>query len=790
MVIRILLLAQILYCVSTLGQSIVIDPYLQHAEPTSMVIMWETSSDNSTSVEYGISSALGIVVAGTAITGNGSSQIHTVELTGLTPATRYHYRAITGSVTSAIYEFVTPALASDETGTNLVAISDMQRDWGNPTVFNQVIQNGVLNYVQDSLSNDLPSDIQMVIIPGDLVDNGLIYSEWESTFFDPQHPLFSYVPVYPVLGNHENNAPSYFKYFHLPDNGSSGYEEHWWFKDHSNVRVIGLNSNSAYQITEQLLWLDTVLSDAAADSNIDFVFAQLHHPFQSELWPPGNTSYTGMVIPKLEDFSTTSGKPSIHFFGHTHGYSRGQSRDHNHLMVNVATAGGNIDYWGEYASIDYPEYIESMDEYGFVFVTVQAGPDPKFALKRFNMGDGSALTPISLEDIVIIEKNNNIPQQPVGLFPAENDIVNPDCLILKGNAYLDPDNDEHGASHWQIALNCSDFTNPVVDSWKQYKNSFNEIDLQAGDDLTDEMVTTLDPNTNYCWRVRYRDKSLAWSSWSTPIAFSTDSSMLTPNLLSNIGAETGTTDWTATAGVIESLVAAECAGTSPYAGSKYFAVGAICVESPFGSAHQVVDVSAYSSEIDNGISVAKYGGYLRDYSGSDIPSFALEFLDGSNNVITGTDTIQDINASWRLIQDSWAVPAGTRNIRFIIMGTRTAGTDNDSYFDELFLKLNLEGDSCSEYNPSTGSTDRSRETELLTIYPNPVHTSAILNIPNTDGQHLNIKLYSTSGQIVKKFEHVHGPTFTLNRNGLANGMYFLVVYRNNRKIGHAAVTLK
>ena len=89
-------------------------------------------------------------------------------------------------------------------------------------MFNQVIQNGVMVYVQDSLGNDLPANLQMVIIPGDLVDNGLNYAEWESTFFDPQHPLFSYVPVYPVLGNHENNTSSYFKYFHLPDNGSVG----------------------------------------------------------------------------------------------------------------------------------------------------------------------------------------------------------------------------------------------------------------------------------------------------------------------------------------------------------------------------------------------------------------------------------------------------------------------------------------------------------------------------------------------------------------------------------------
>ena len=160
-----------------------------------------------------------------------------------------------------------------------------------------------------------------------------------------------------VLGNHERNHPFFFHYFELPLNGTNGYEEHWWYKDHSNVRIIGMDSNNGYRIQEQLEWLDSILSITTSDTIIDFVFAQLHHPHHSELWPEGNTSFTGEVIDKLEVFSTVSGKPSIHFFGHTHGYSRGQSRDHQHLMVNVASGGGNLDYWDEYFQQDYEEYI-------------------------------------------------------------------------------------------------------------------------------------------------------------------------------------------------------------------------------------------------------------------------------------------------------------------------------------------------------------------------------------------------------------------------------------------------
>ena len=96
-----------------------------------------------------------------------------------------------------------------------------------------------------------------------MVDDGNNHNEWVNEFFSPSKNLFSYVPFYPVPGNHENNAHFFFDYFDLPKNGTTGFLEHWWFKDISNVRIIGLDSNHDYQITEQLDWLDSVLNATA-----------------------------------------------------------------------------------------------------------------------------------------------------------------------------------------------------------------------------------------------------------------------------------------------------------------------------------------------------------------------------------------------------------------------------------------------------------------------------------------------------------------------------------------------
>lgn len=140
-----------------------------------------------------------------------------------------------------------------------------------------------------------------------------------------------------------------------------------------------MDSNEGYRNKSQLNWLEEVLLQTSANDSIDFVFAQLHHPHKSELWLDGEEDFTGEVVNRLEQFSSQTGKPSIHFFGHTHGYARGQSRDHKHLWINVATAGGNIDYWGEFAQRNYDEFTVTQDEYGFVMVEIDPNRgNPKF----------------------------------------------------------------------------------------------------------------------------------------------------------------------------------------------------------------------------------------------------------------------------------------------------------------------------------------------------------------------------------------------------------------------------
>ena len=77
-------------------------------------------------------------------------------------------------------------------------------------------------------------------------------SSGPTTFLPPHTISLRRSPSIPVLGNHEVNSTYYFQYFHLPENGSAGYEEHWWYKDYGNVRFMGLDSNAPYDGDDQL----------------------------------------------------------------------------------------------------------------------------------------------------------------------------------------------------------------------------------------------------------------------------------------------------------------------------------------------------------------------------------------------------------------------------------------------------------------------------------------------------------------------------------------------------------
>ena len=502
----------------------VVHPFLQDASPNSIIIKWETSNGEQSIVEYGTTPKLGKKSEGFSYDINFSdSRVHEVKIEELKRFTVYYYRVRTGKLVSDIFQFKTPPFGSDNQSFNMLAMSDMQIDGQHPDKFSEIVNDGILPYLKKEYGKDVAENLALVMIPGDLVSDGTNYSHWNDHFFRPSKNLFAEIPVYPVLGNHEKNTTYYFKYFSLPENGTPAYAEHWWYKDYGNTRIIGLDSNEGFRnIQKQYDWLKEVLEDTEKNTDIDFVFAQLHHPHKSELWIPGEEESTGKVVKMLEEFTTKTGKPSLHFFGHTHGYSRGQSKDHKHLWVNVASAGGAIDNWGEFEGRDYDEFTVTQDEYGFVMVEVDASQEgPKFTLKRISRGNENVFRENEKTDEITVYAKVRKPNTPE---TVSTDATIPFTgAILKAKAFSSThEGAYHAASHWQISTK-NDFSKLVLDSWKQSENWYYLENRQKDDDLTDEPSKRLSPSTTYYWRVRYRDQNLNWSDWSETQTFKTSS---------------------------------------------------------------------------------------------------------------------------------------------------------------------------------------------------------------------------------------------------------------------------
>ena len=167
-------------------------------------------------VEWGVTESMGNTSIGTASVSEGDSKIHTVLLDSLERFTRYFYQVRTGEAFSEIQSFKTPPFSSDNESFRIIAMSDMQRDGSHPDKFREIVEDGIMDYLDDEVGGDITDNLALVMIPGDLVVNGNNYASWEQTFFQPSENLLSRIPVYPVPGNHETTPFTIFNISNCP----------------------------------------------------------------------------------------------------------------------------------------------------------------------------------------------------------------------------------------------------------------------------------------------------------------------------------------------------------------------------------------------------------------------------------------------------------------------------------------------------------------------------------------------------------------------------------------------
>lgn len=193
-------------------------------------------------------------------------------------------------------------------------------------------------------------------------------------------------------------------------------------------------------------------------------------------------------------------------------------------------------------------------------------------------------------------------------------------------------------------------------------------------------------------------------------------------------------------------------------GSCYFFAGANSI----GELSQTIDLTTYSSQIDNGNFVLYFHGYETSYSQS--PS------DDANIYIQFTNVIDTLlseihfgpynqTSIWAELDSTLQVPALTRMVKIKLRSVRHNGSNNDGYYDELYLGL----------NPWVGISDLNQPASF-SISPNP--TSNYITIQTTDNNRIT-SAYITNmlGEILIKHNNVN-ISKTIDISKLTKGIYY------------------
>jgi predicted phosphodiesterase len=348
-------------------------PIVQNVTPYSATISWWTDEEDSGKIIYSDGRETYEAQAR-----RGTFQ--RVRLTNLKPSTLYTYRLEGSGYKAGPFSFRTAPLGFRRFRFAVYGDTRTQDD--------------VHRAVLKAIAKHKP---ELALNTGDLVADGRVLELWKN-FFSISSILASSVPLYTVLGNHEQNSPLYFRFLSLPGN------ERYYSFDWGDCHFVALDSDEPYLSDKaQLKWLE---EDLERNKKARFIIVFFHHPAHTLV--KGRENYAEKVrrtfCPILEKY-----RVSVVFNGHDHNYQ--------HFLINgihhIVTGGGGAPLYAISSPDKYT--IKAEVTYNYLICDVE---EDEMILRAYRL-DGSLLDEIAIKPRIkvgppFIEK---FPQMDLGKRP-------------------------------------------------------------------------------------------------------------------------------------------------------------------------------------------------------------------------------------------------------------------------------------------------------------------------------------------------------------------------------------
>ena len=234
--------------------TLVMTPYLQAVTTKSIYVLVESTSAEILFVEYGVTKSYGSRASTESIEQTTDRTfVHNVQLTGLSPNTVYHYRALLAGATSEDASFRTAP--NPGTGFRFAWLADVRSAkyaglWTAPIpgigfFFAWMSDHRWGVEIHDAISKRIAdANPVMSLYGGDLCLNSS-YSAFKEEFFrSNERALIAHVPFFNTPGNHEKWLQNTKAFTQAPAS-SSDIQDYYSF-DYGDMHVLVLNNEVDY----------------------------------------------------------------------------------------------------------------------------------------------------------------------------------------------------------------------------------------------------------------------------------------------------------------------------------------------------------------------------------------------------------------------------------------------------------------------------------------------------------------------------------------------------------------